>query len=680
VVVDDVIITRELSRRPSRPPDYQAESRALAALAQVMAESPQTLLHRLVETAMELCRAESAGVSIEEGSVFRWHATAGALASYLGGTMRRDFSPCGTVLDRNTAVLMTDPERCFPYIAEVRPHVTEVLLVPFYRGTTPIGTVWVVSHSDRKFDAEDQRVLTVLSRFASASAQALGLLDEAKRARGDAEDAGRRLAAIVESSEDAIVSKSLEGIIQSWNAAAERLFGYTAEEAISRPITLIIPPELIDEERLILERLRRGERLEHFETVRVAKDGHRLDISLTISPIRNDSGRIVGASKIARDITERKRMEKELREADRKKDDFIAMLGHELRNPLAPIRNGLQVLRLAGGDDAAKARARAMMDRQIAHMVRLIDDLLDVSRINRNKMELRRSRVALAEVVNSAVETARPAIEEAGHELTISLPPGPVFLDADLTRLSQVFGNLLTNSAKYTPRGGRIWVSAECRGTEAAVQVRDTGIGIPVESLKDIFDMFSQVDRDIERSTGGLGIGLALVKGLVEMHGGTVTAESAGEGQGSTFTVMLPILTAKQATEADLPEKTEKTPSRRILIADDNHDGAESLAMILRLLDNDVRTANDGLEALERAEAFRPEIILMDVGMPKLNGLDATRRIRQQAWGRGVTIIALTGWGQAGDRERSRAAGCDDHLVKPVDLSDLEKLLAGAQR
>jgi PAS domain S-box-containing protein len=500
--------------------------------------------------------------------------------------------------------------------------------------------------------------------------------------RTRAEEDRARLAAIVESSDDAIVSKTLDGVIRSWNRGAERLFGYTAQEAVGQPITLIIPPERVDEERTILTRLRGGERIDHFETVRVAKDGRRLDISLTVSPVRDRAGQIIGASKIARDITERKAMENALRDADRRKDEFLALLAHELRNPLAPLRNGLQVLRLADRDPDERASAREMMERQLEHMVRLIDDLLDISRISRNKMELRRGRVRLADVVSSAMEIALPAIEAAGHELTVALPPEPVFLDADLTRLAQVFGNLLTNSAKYTPRGGHIRVAAVRRGEDVCVSVRDNGIGIPAESLPAIFDMFSQVDRSTERSGGGLGIGLALVKGLVEVHGGTVSAESEGEGKGSTFTVRLPTLRlpSQLATGGDgtplEPAPTVPAPKRRILVVDDSQDAARSMARVLRLRGNETRTACDGADAVKVAEEFRPEVILMDVGMPHVDGYEATRRIRQQPWGQSITIIALTGWGQEGDRVESREAGCDAHLVKPVDLAELEKLLA----
>jgi CheY-like chemotaxis protein/anti-sigma regulatory factor (Ser/Thr protein kinase) len=283
--------------------------------------------------------------------------------------------------------------------------------------------------------------------------------------------------------------------------------------------------------------------------------------------------------------------------------------------------------------------------------------------------------VTLAEAVHTAVETASPAIEEGGHELTVSLPGTPVILDADLTRLTQVFGNLLSNSAKYTPKGGRIGLSAERRNGEVLISVRDTGIGIPEQFLPTIFDMFSQVDRSFERSSGGLGIGLALVRGLVEMHGGTVSAASAGENKGSTFTITLPVVVGRREP-TDPPQATATIgPMLRILVVDDSRDGAESMAAMLGLLNHDVSTAHDGVEAVEAAQRFRPDVILMDVGMPRLNGLDATRRIREQPWGKEIRIIALTGWGQENDRERSRDAGCDGHMVKPVSLADIQNLL-----
>jgi PAS domain S-box-containing protein len=374
---------------------------------------------------------------------------------------------------------------------------------------------------------------------------------------------------------------------------------------------------------------------------------------------------------------ERLRLVRELREADRKKDDFIALLAHELRNPLAPLRNGLHVMRLASADSAAVGRARAIMERQLGHMVRLIDDLLDVSRISLNKMELRRSRVSLADIVSNAVETARPAFEGAGHQLEVALPDEPILLDADLTRLAQVLGNLLTNAAKYTPKHGRVRLSATVVAGSVVVSVADNGIGLQADSLRSIFGMFSQVDRSFERSTGGLGIGLALVKGLVEMHGGSVTAESPGVGQGSTFSVCLPLAAAVESQpEAAAEEPQLARRRRRILIADDNRDAVESMATMLRLSGNEVHTARDGLEALEVAEAVEPDVVLMDVGMPRLNGYEATRRLRGQSWAARTVVIAVTGWGQESDRRKSREAGCDYHLVKPVDFAQLDKLMS----
>ena len=415
------------------------------------------------------------------------------------------------------------------------------------------------------------------------------------------------------------------------------------------------------------------------ETPYYTADGSERIEDLIIAPVTDEWGRVLFIAATGADITDRRRMEDALREQDRRKNEFIALLGHELRNPLAPIRNGLQVMRLAGEDPVAIAQARAMMDRQLGHMVRLIDDLLDVSRIGQNKMFLHKAPVLLSDVVGNAIETARPMIEEAGHELVVALPTEPVVLDADLTRLAQVFSNLLTNSAKYTEGVGSIRLEAEQIDEGVLISVQDTGIGIPKESLPKIFDMFSQVDRSNERSSGGLGIGLSIVKALVEMHGGTVTASSDGQGKGSRFSVQLQAVPDEnlQPGNASPPAngRPESAPKRRILVVDDNQDSARSMARVLKLQGDETLAAFDGIEALQVAEQFRPDFILMDVGMPRLNGYEATRQFREQDWGRSPFIIALTGWGQEIDRVQSREAGCDGHLVKPVNLADLETLM-----
>jgi PAS domain S-box-containing protein len=493
----------------------------------------------------------------------------------------------------------------------------------------------------------------------------------------------RLLAAIVESSDDAIVSKSLDGVIRSWNGGAERMFGYTAQEAIGRHISIIIPPNRIAEEDEIIARLKAGHRVDHFETERVAKDGRRVLVSLTISPIKDEAGKVTGASKIARDVTDRKRLEDDLvrlaanlAQTDRRKDEFLAMLAHELRNPLAPISNMLEVMKLAEEDRDMVRRARETMGRQLAQIVRLVDDLLDISRISHQRLELRRGRVELAPVIQQAVEATRPLLDAAGHELHVSVPSQPIPLHADPARLAQVFGNLLSNSSKYTNPGGRIWLTAERLGDQVVVTIKDTGIGIPPEKLHSIFDMFMQVDRSLVRSQSGLGIGLTLVKRLVEMHGGSVEARSDGEGKGSEFVVRLPVLPPATAEAGPEPAAAaEASHTRRILVVDDNKDSAQSLAMLLKIAGNETFTAHDGNEAMAAAERHRPQVVLLDIGLPMLSGHDVCRRIREKAWGKHVVLIAVTGWGQDDDRRKAQDAGFDHHLVKPVDHAALLQLL-----
>lgn len=402
-------------------------------------------------------------------------------------------------------------------------------------------------------------------------------------------------------------------------------------------------------------------------------------------PVRDDQGKIVRWFGTNTDVSDQIEAANELRklaanlsEADHRKDVFLATLAHELRNPLAPIRNALSVLKQNEENPEAFDETCEMLERQVQQMVRLIDDLLDLSRISRNRIDLRKEDVVLSEVVEHAVETCRPVIDEAEHTLTVNLQAEPIHLQADKVRLAQVFMNLLNNSAKYTERGGRIELTARVEGNEVVVGVTDDGIGIPAGMLAHVFDMFTQIDPSIDRAQGGLGIGLTLVKRLVEMHGGTIEARSAGSGHGSTFIVRLPMSSPQtpQPQTASAPLAASTASRRRILVVDDNRDSARSMAMLLKLAGHETHTAFDGLEALSAAESVRPDVVLLDIGLPKLNGYEVARKIREEAWGESMVLVALTGWGQEEDRRKSTEAGFNQHFVKPVEQAALQSYLA----
>lgn len=444
-------------------------------------------------------------------------------------------------------------------------------------------------------------------------------------------------------------------------------------------------PELVlhpDDKQACLERwaraLREGTEYEVEVRHRRHDGAYRWFVTRAV-PLKDGAGRVTAWFGVTTDIHEQKELHERLRDADRRKDEFLATLAHELRNPLAPIRNALHIMRLMQDDRAAIEQSRMMMERQLGQLARLIDDLFDASRIAQGKLTLHRERVDLESVVMSAVETARPYIEAFGHELTVVLPPQPVYLDADPVRLAQAFSNLLNNAAKYTDRGGQIWLTATCREKEVIVTVRDTGMGVPANALPSIFDMFTQIDRGPRLSRDGLGIGLALVKRLVEMHGGTVAARSEGALKGSEFSVRLttvPATTVHQPRSGD-DRRRAAAARRRVLVADDNKDTAESLGTLLRMMGNEVHTVYDGAQAVEEAAAFRPDVVLLDVGMPRLNGYDAARRIRDEGWGQGMVLVALTGWGQEEDKHLATEAGFDRYFTKPVNPADLVQLVAG---
>lgn len=486
------------------------------------------------------------------------------------------------------------------------------------------------------------------------------------------------LAAIVESSDDAIVGKTLGGIVTSWNAGAERVFGYTAEEMIGSPISRLVPAERQGELPNILDAVRRGNSIDHFETERVRKDGRRIHVSLTVSPIKDPDGRVIGASKIARDVTERKR-------ADAAKDEFLAMLGHELRNPLAAIQSAIAAAHL---DGSRRERGLDIARRQALQLRRIVDDLLDIARVTQGKIVLRKERVFLAVLVERAIDGARARIDERGHTLSVSVPPdiSDLTVDADAGRIEQVLVNLLTNAAKYTLPGGRIEVVAERAPREIVLRVRDNGIGISAEMLPEVFNLFSQGNRSLDRSEGGLGLGLALVQRLVELHGGCVEARSDGCGKGAEFVVRLPASagSAPEPRPTDAHEGRKAGPAAskaaRVLVVDDNVDAADSLAMLLEILGHTVDVAHDGLAALEVMQRTKPDVVLMDICLPSIDGFEVARRARMLPSGQHTLLVALTGCGRDEDKERSRAAGFDYHLTKPIDVDVLKGLVASFER
>lgn len=689
--------------------------------------------------------------------------------------------------------------------------------------------------------------------------------DVTERRRAERERAG--LAAIVEGSDDAIASKTLDGIVTSWNPAATRLFGYKPGEIIGKSITLIIPPDRIAEEDSILDQLRRGESVDHFETVRLAKDGTRINVSLTISPVRDPSGAIIGASKIARDITARKRAEKRLREeiqvrellgdaaravihaqldlqrvvqsvtdiareitgaafgaffynvndergesyrlytisgappeafskfpqprntavfgpafrgegnvrsgditadpryghnspyhgmpeghlpvrsylavpvkaasgevlgalffghpepdvfteraeqlvaavaaqaavavesarahqalkreigqrkqaeqalhrADRQKDEFLAMLAHELRNPLAPIRNATEVLSHMFANDTTVQLPLSVLERQGVQLSRLVDDLLDVSRITAGRIQLERKVIDLATVITQALETVESQVREKRQTLSVTaLSYEHLYVEGDFARLLQCVSNILANAIKYTEAGGEIRVLTRGDSDNVFIEISDTGAGLSPELIPQIFDLFVQSDRTLDRAQGGLGVGLAVVKRLVEMHKGEVTARSEGLGRGSTFEIRLPRV-ARPAPMSDVGEPFKAEP-RRILIVDDNRDAADSLGLLLKFSGHDTRVVYNGKDALASVKSFKPDVAVLDIGLPEMDGYELARQIRKMPQSKPLRLIALTGYGQVEDQQRAYAAGFDGHLIKPVTLAALEHAMAG---
>jgi len=500
-------------------------------------------------------------------------------------------------------------------------------------------------------------------------------------ARSQTEEALRaseeRYRILVESQSEMLCRFRPDGEILFVNSAYARARGTTADALTGRNFWSYIPEAERSAVKAMLEQLTPDKPEISIENRFQTAGGERWTLWTNRGLKFDANGRLLEAQASGIDITGRKQMEQALKESDRRKDEFLATLAHELRNPLAPIANALEILKQAGDNPGLQRQAREAIERQLSHLVRLVDDLLDVSRITRDKLELRKSRVNLISTIRHALETCGPLA--AGEELSIEvdLPEEPIWLDADPVRLAQVFNNLLNNAYKYTENGGTIWLTAAQHGDEVTVSIRDSGIGIPADRLESVFVMFEQLEETPSQTTGGLGIGLTLVKRLVELHGGTIRAWSEGMGHGSEFVVCLPGLAAvREDEQPSTPEAASKLLARRILVVDDNRDSADSLALLLGLHGHETRAVYDGMAAVETAESFRPHMLLLDRGLPILNGIEACRRIREQSWGKEMVIVALTGWGQEEDRRKSKEAGFDEHLVKPVDNATLLQLLA----
>jgi PAS domain S-box-containing protein len=552
-----------------------------------------------------------------------------------------------------------------------------------------IGRGVTVEHFETIYLTKAGRPIDVslaVSPITAANGEVVGV---AKIVRGighrlRAEEARGRLAAIVDSSDDAIVSKTLDGIVTSWNRSAERLFGYTAAEAIGQSILLIVPHDRRGEEAEVLRQIRAGQSVDHFETVRRRKDGTMIDISLTVSPVRDSLGRIIGASKTARDITEQKRIQRELalrlhesQRVNRAKDEFLAMLGHELRNPLGAISGAVRVLEHFKGSNQAIDRACEVIVRQSGHLGRLVDDLLDVGRVVTGKILLEREPLDLAALARRTVATFTAAGKTQQHRLSVETAPAWAHVDG--VRFEQILTNLLTNALKYTPAGGEVRVRVGIDGPHALLVVEDTGVGIPADLLPHIFDLFIQGERGLDRRQGGLGIGLTLVQRLVELHAGSIEAFSAGPGQGSRFTVRLAAIPGPAADEAPAVPASKPSVSRRVLVIEDNEDSRDMLRQLLEHAGHEVYDAGDGLQGIDAALRLEPDVALIDVGLPELDGYEVARRIRAESR-RDMLLVALTGYGLAEDRERALAAGFDLHLVKPIDFDRLFDVLATASR
>jgi len=726
VPLEAVLITDEVRRRTLRAPNYELESQLHSVVVEALANAPESVLQCLAQEAMRLCNAESAGVSLlnkQDGErTFVWPAVVGEWSRFVGAGTPSDFSPCADVLARGTSLVFCHPERRYPYLKDAVPGIEEAMLAPVFVGSKAVGTVWVIAHrANRHFDSEDLRQLTNLTKFASIAYQvaererefqaeftALTRLRELVTRLLPCTDLKTALEEVLSAIIDTTGAdmgnvQLLDPNTQTLHIAAQRGF---EQEFLEHFRTVSV-----ESDSACAHALRTARRFISDDVHRSFDPAHRAQaikagyVSVQSTPLLSAKGELLGVlsthyrtthqfterdlrildlyARPAADFIARMRTDEELRQmaanlaqADRRKTEFLALLSHELRNPLAPIQNSLSAVKLAGRSAANFEEMTAMIERQVAHMVRLIDDLLDVSRITQDKLKLKTERVDFVVLVQQAIQAIQPLCDRNGVDIKVELPNSPLWLLADAVRIAQVVGNLLNNACKFSERNGRIDVSLWKDGQTAVLRVKDVGIGINREHLPRIFDLFAQVESAVERSQSGLGIGLSLVKRLTEMHGGTISVDSAGPGQGAEFVVRLPI-TDEQGDaehEAYTPNRSPSVP-RRVLVVDDNKDSADSLALLLKMLGHEARAVYDGRHGLSLIAEFSPQVAFLDIGMPGLNGYELSRLIRARPHAKSLKLVALTGLGQEEDRQRASEAGFDLHLVKPVTVEALIAVL-----
>ena len=590
----------------------------------------------------------------------------------------------GAILLADEALVAAGVNEVLEALAK-QPSWSDLPIVLLLRGGTPSPAAEQVLHTFSNVTLLERPAATrsVVSAVQAAvrgrcrQYQIRDQIESTRRAEATSNELRRQLEIAVDASELGTFhcDVPLNNIV--WNERCKRHFWLPPDARVDFELFYsLLHPEDRQRTREAVEACVYGGQVYDIEYRVVSPEGALRWIRATGRTIYDERQQPIQFDGTTQDITQRKRAEVALREASTRKDEFLATLAHELRNPLAPIRNALNVLRLSGESSMSLASMREIMERQVDHMVHLIDDLLDVSRISRGKVELRKQQVELAPIVATAVETIQALLDQARQELTVSLPAEPIFLEADPVRLAQIIGNLLNNATKYTDAGGRIWLTARRDGREVAISVRDNGLGIPSDMLPRVFEMFAQVDRSISRAQGGLGIGLTLAKSFVEMHHGRIEVHSGGLGQGSEFVVHLPILDRSQSSSPAPPTGSRAQLSRRrVLVVDDTSDARFVLGKLLELLGQQVRTANDAATALESVEREVPDLVISDIGMPSVDGYELARRLRRQPGLESVPLVALTGYGQETDKQRAKEAGFDYHLVKPVGVEVLKDLL-----